>query len=140
LLFILAGFKADEFTPMKKHILIIEDDLWLADIYKHVLEGNFKITIKHNAQAAIETLDDKKPAIILLDMMLPGGNGVAFLQELRSFEDTSSVPVLVITGTRLTSKHKKPLQDFGPIKIMDKSELTPDKLKENINELIKENK
>lgn len=111
-----------------KNILIIEDDRWLAEIYQDVLRKKFNVTLRRSAQEAIETLDEAKPDIILLDFMLPGGNGAAFLQELRSYDDMANVPVLICSSIGFSVQQKQSLQQFAPLLLMDKAELTPEKL------------
>lgn len=80
------------------------------------------------AQLAIEILDTSKVDLILLDIMLPGGNGLAFLQELRSFDDTRHVPVLIISGTDFSPEQRRALQQFAPIFSLEKIKLTPESL------------
>lgn len=117
---------------MKKHILIVEDDRWLADIYRDVLHKEFEITLYHDAQSAAEALDTTPPDIILLDIMLPGGNGIAFLHELRSYDDLTHVPVVVCSSVHLTEAQHQAITQFAPVQVMNKADLTPEYLVEII--------
>lgn len=119
---------------MKRRLLIVEDDRWLADIYRDVLHPRYEIVISHNAQSAMETLDDAPPGAVLLDIMLPGGNGFAFLQELRSYDDMSDVPVVVCSSVNLSPTQRQALLQFAPIDILDKSELSPKCLRKIVEE------
>lgn len=116
-----------------KRILIVEDDRWLAEMYRDVLQNDFAVTICHDAQSAIEALDEARPGMILLDVMLPGGNGLAFLQELRSYDDMAAVPVLVCSSVGFSSQQRRALEHFAPLALIDKSELTPNRLKEALS-------
>lgn len=111
-----------------KTVLIIEDDRWLAEMYQDVLQKSFTVIVKHNAQKAVESLDEAPPDIILLDFMLPGGNGAAFLHELRSYEDMANVPVMICSSIGFSGQQKQSLKQFAPLILMDKAELTPKKL------------
>lgn len=114
---------------MKKRILIVEDDRWLAEMYRDVLQDDFSVTLCHDAQTAIGALDEAAPDIILLDIMLPGGNGMAFLQELRSYDDVAAVPVLVCSSAGFSGRQRKALQQFAPLALLGKAELTPERLR-----------
>lgn len=117
-----------------KKLLIVEDDRWLADIYRDVLSVSFAVTISHDAQSAAETLEASIPDIIILDIMMPGGNGFAFLQEIRSYNDTVRVPVVLCSGVNLSSSQRAAATHFEPVIIIDKADLTPEKLIEVVNE------
>lgn len=80
------------------HVLIVEPDMHLAHAYKRVLElKGHSVEQAFTAQAALEKADLKTPDVISLELQLPGANGIAFLQELRTYEDWRSIPVVLHT-------------------------------------------
>ncbi len=82
-------------------ILLVEDDIWLAELYKDVLEHMGGCTVLHATQAAA-ALDciDTQPQIdlIILDMFLPQHNGVELLHELASYQDSFQIPVIILSS------------------------------------------
>jgi DNA-binding response OmpR family regulator len=87
-------------------VLLVEDDLWLAQLYKDVLESNvMEVDIASTADIALERLDSYLPDLIVLDMFLPKHNGLELLHEIASYTDTAKVPVIVLSSA---FKH-----DFG---------------------------
>lgn len=85
---------------MSKNILLIEDDLDLQRIYSEKL-GNkgFKVNLAIDATQGITSIENERPALILLDIMLPGKmNGFELLKELKSSDKTKGIPVIVITN------------------------------------------
>ncbi|HUC95776.1 MAG TPA: response regulator [Candidatus Saccharimonadia bacterium] len=83
---------------MKKlpNILIIEPDIVLAKTYQRFLEDQgYKITISHEAQLAIDTMEKNTPNLIIIELQLSSHNGYEFLYELRSYSEWSSIPVIV---------------------------------------------
>lgn len=115
------------------HVLIVEDDQWFAEVCADVLEARCKVSISHDAQAAIETIGSSTPQCILLDIMLPSGNGIAFLQELRSYNDTRYVPVVLCSNVRLSAAQYEALNAFAPIFFLGKADITPERLREVID-------
>jgi DNA-binding response OmpR family regulator len=82
------------------HILLVEDDLWLSQLYADTLlaEG-YLVTPALDADSALETLDSKDGFdLIILDMFLPGHNGIEFLHEVASYSDTNILPVIVLSS------------------------------------------
>lgn len=77
-------------------ILIVEDEPKLATLlanYLRAAEMN-PVTV-HDGLAAVQAVRDHNPAVVLLDLMLPGRNGLDICLEVRSF---SRVPVIMLTA------------------------------------------
>lgn len=80
-------------------LLLIEPDKILARTYSDFLQAHgHAVMCVFSAQAAIVSLDSFEPDLIILELQLPGHNGVEFLYELRSYTDLQEVPVLVHTS------------------------------------------
>lgn len=82
-----------------KLILIIEDETPLSDILRDhfELEG-FQIIVAKDGEEGLRLALDKKPDIILLDIMLPKLNGLDMLKQLRTYEAGKSIPVIVLSN------------------------------------------
>ncbi len=83
----------------KKRILIIEDDADLQDVYKNGLsDAGFEVFVGSDSNDCFELLE-KNPDIILLDIILPGGqNGFDILETLKRDEKTAKIPVVILTN------------------------------------------
>lgn len=83
---------------MKNKIMIIEDDKSLQDIYTINFEAaGFEVMIEGDGLSGISSVVEKKPDIILLDIMMPSMDGFAFLKAMK--ENTSTViPVVVCSN------------------------------------------
>lgn len=80
-------------------LLLVEPDKILATTYSDFLQAHGHVVVcAFSAQAAIVSLDSFEPDLIILELQLPGHNGVEFLYELRSYTDLQVVPVLVHTS------------------------------------------
>lgn len=82
---------------MKKHILIVEDDEDIQEIYKEILEHHFEVrlTQTYNGQEGLAAVRREKPDLIILDILMPVMNGDEFLREFRQTLDIRDVPVIV---------------------------------------------
>lgn len=79
-------------------VLVIEDEKALVDalVYNLDREG-YEVTVAHEGQDGLRKAQ-AIPDIILLDIMLPGINGIEILRELRGNEKTKAIPVIVVSA------------------------------------------
>ncbi len=81
---------------MTPEILIIEDEQKLAQLLADYLaQAGFNCTCIHNGLDAIATIRQQQPTMVLLDLMLPGRDGLDICREIRTF---SCVPIIMITA------------------------------------------
>jgi two-component system response regulator BaeR len=79
-----------------QHILIVEDEVKLATLLKDYLERNgFKTSMVHNGDEVMSWMEKTQPDLILLDLMLPGRDGMEVCKEIRR---NSQLPVIMITA------------------------------------------
>ncbi len=85
-----------------KKIMIIEDDKDLQEIYKLNFEGaGYEVMQEFDGLDGISSVVDKKPDIILLDVMMPNMDGFAFLKAMR---DNTSINIPVVVCSNLSDK------------------------------------
>lgn len=82
-----------------KKILIIEDDELLSKILADtLLKAGFDAIKTVDAYQGQQATISMKPDLILLDLMLPAGNGIDLLRNVRASFQTQNIPVVVITA------------------------------------------
>lgn len=78
------------------HILVVDDDDGIRDLVKKYLnENKFLVTTSNNAENASEKIKIVKFDIIVLDIMMPGKNGLEFIEEHKS---TINTPIILLTA------------------------------------------
>ncbi|NMP32429.1 response regulator [Thalassotalea sp. M1531] len=78
------------------HILLVEDDESLASLVKDYFQRQgFQVTVEGHGNNAVELIEKKQPDLVLLDIMLPGKNGLDICRELRTKSD---IPVVMLTA------------------------------------------
>jgi two-component system, OmpR family, alkaline phosphatase synthesis response regulator PhoP len=83
-------------------VLVVEDNDLLRDMTAYALESHgFAVQVSNGfgVQSAAEQL---QPAVILLDLCLPGADGVAIYHQLKASTRTSDIPVVAMTGSMPT--------------------------------------
>ena len=80
----------------KRHILVVEDDAKIADMLTNYLHMHgFETTVCGNGLDAVPLVHAIAPALVVLDLMLPGQDGIAVCEQLRAF---SAVPIIMVTA------------------------------------------
>ncbi|MDP4158957.1 MAG: response regulator transcription factor [Bacillota bacterium] len=83
---------------MKKKILIIEDDSSIAELQKDYLEvADFEVSVCADGSEGIKTLQENDVDLLILDIMLPGIDG---LEILRSMKEDKDIPVLLVSAKK----------------------------------------
>jgi two-component system OmpR family response regulator len=82
---------------MNKRILIVDDDPELRELLRGYLGGNgFEVDVAEDGAAMRSRIAAAAPDLVILDLMLPGEDGLALCRELRAGRDTPSTPMLPI--------------------------------------------
>ena len=81
----------------KQTILIVDDTETNIDILLELL-SEYDIAVATDGQSALEIVDDEKPNLILLDIMMPEMDGYEVCQRLKEREETKDIPVVFITA------------------------------------------
>ncbi len=80
-------------------VLVVDDDPDILDAICDILEvEQYRVARARNGLEALDQVEAERPAIILLDLMMPVMDGVTFAQELRERPAVSDVPILVISA------------------------------------------
>lgn len=93
-------------------ILIIEDNEKNRKLVRDVLQVKGHMTIEsETAEEGLKLALEKSPALILMDIQLPGMDGIAALKQLRANRQTKSIPVIAITASAMTNTRKAMLAE-----------------------------
>jgi DNA-binding response OmpR family regulator len=80
-------------------ILVVDDDIGLTQLLQLVFESRgFGVTIAHNGEQALESLERELPEAILLDLMMPGISGLEVCKQVRSAPHTANIPIVILTA------------------------------------------
>jgi signal transduction histidine kinase/CheY-like chemotaxis protein len=87
----------------RAQVLVVDDDPKTRDMLRRTLQkAGWTVAEAANGCEAIETLERSKPALILLDLMMPGMDGFEVLERLQADETWREVPVIIVTAKDLT--------------------------------------
>lgn len=86
-------------TETKRKILVIEDERDIRELVRYNLEAEgFTVVEASDGEIGLALSARERPALVLLDLMLPGLSGLEVCRKLREREDLSRVPILMLTA------------------------------------------
>jgi len=84
---------------MSKNILVIEDDIQFYTLYGTELQTRgYKVSNVSDGSLAVQAIKDQQPDLVLLDLVLPGRNGLDILREIRSQQEFENLKVVILTN------------------------------------------
>lgn len=121
----------------KRKILIVEDDIFIRDIYKVRFEQEgFDVMLAENGLAAMERMSQgAEPEIILLDIIMPGMDGVEVLKKLKADEKWKEIPIIMLTNISERDKVNEAME-LGVKDYLIKSHFTPSEVVQKVNVLL----
>lgn len=111
-----------------RRVLLIDDDRWLGETFARTLkQAGYTVDTAHNGLEGMDMIDRHQPDCIVLDLFMPGPNGIVLLHELRSHSDLAKIPVILCTNSASDLQIEE-LQHYGVARMLDKLTMTPDDL------------
>lgn len=121
---------------MNKKILLVEDDPLLIDIYTTKLkEAGFEVEVVQDGQDVLPYLEDKKPDLLLLDIVLPHIDGWEILSGIKN-GSAKDLKVVVLSNLGQKEEVQKGL-NLGAVKYLIKAHYTPSEIVKEIQEILK---
>lgn len=85
-----------------REILVVDDDRDFVQLVRRFLEamdGKYEVRWAYEGEEALIRLREKRPDLLLLDLIMPGMDGFQLLEELRGDEELREMPVVIVTAT-----------------------------------------
>ena len=80
-------------------VLVVDDvPLNILLIKKMLSQYTFEIRTTNGGQAALDAIAQKKPNLVLLDLMMPGIDGFEVIRRLRAADDTKDLPIIILSA------------------------------------------
>jgi DNA-binding response OmpR family regulator len=115
------------------HILVVDDEPNVRLVFRTALEASgYKLSTAAEGKSALDLVQQDPPDLILLDLQMPGSDGMDVLRQLR--EGGNNVPVVIITAHG-SVPHAVQAMKLGAIDFLAKP-ISPEALRNVVNEVI----
>ena len=91
-------------------ILIVDDAPTNIQVLAETLRADYRVKVATSGQAALDVIDDGKPDLILLDVMMAGMDGYEVCRRLKANPDTEGIPVIFVTARRSAQDEEQGLR------------------------------
>ena len=119
-----------------KNILLVEDDLFLIDIYKKKFEeSGFQISVAQDGDEALKKVEEEKPDIMLLDIILPNTDGWEILRKIKENPESKNIKVVILSNLGQKDEVEKGMK-MGAANYLIKAQFTPGEVVAAINKMI----
>jgi len=118
-------------------VLVIDDDRRDARLIRRLLEatGRYRVHEAFTGEAGWNSIQQQKPDLLVLDLMLPDTSGEALLERLKNNDDTRDIPVVVLTAKDIGAAEREQL--LGKIiSLFEKANLDRRALVDYVNETL----
>ncbi len=124
-----------EKESQRERILIIDDQADSIRLLEGLLneQGNYRIFSADNGTEGISLVARRRPDLIILDLRMPGMDGFAVLQELRSNPETAEIPVMIVTGEVDLSADEQ--QQLANVHILHKTNISEEEFEQFVNDV-----
>lgn len=120
----------------KKQILVVEDDQFLRGLMVKKLESeDFDVMQAVDGESGLRLAREKKPDLILLDLILPGIDGFEVLRQLKAGSDTADMQVVVLSNLGQKDDIDRALS-LGAKDYLIKAHFTPGDIVEKVKVLL----
>ncbi|MDA8131420.1 MAG: response regulator [Elusimicrobia bacterium] len=89
-------------------IMVADDDTEFSDLVKMFLEANdYRPVVVNDPLLVLRRLKENKPDALLLDVMMPGKDGFAIMEEMQQHPETADIPIIVLSALRLDNYQER---------------------------------
>ena len=94
------GHVARADVPVDRVLVVDDEPDIVALVAYHLVKAGYRVSTASNGREAVAAAKQERPALIVLDLMLPGISGYEVLEQLRAIEATKDIAVLMLTARR----------------------------------------
>lgn len=122
---------------MAKTISIVEDDKFLRELIAQKLaKEGYEILTAIDGEEGMAQIKEKRPDLVLLDLILPGIDGFEVLSRMKSEPDLAKIPVVILSNLGQKEEVERGLK-LGAVDYMIKAHFTPREIIEKVNSVLK---
>jgi DNA-binding response OmpR family regulator len=129
--------KINKKSAERQSVLIVEDDNFLLSMYKAKLElENYNVFVATNGEIGLKMIKEKKPNLILLDIIMPKMNGFEVLKAVKEDKELKKIPIIMLTNLGQKEDVQKSFK-LGADEYLIKAHFLPSEVIEKVKKFIK---
>ncbi|WP_461468606.1 response regulator transcription factor [Pararhodobacter sp.] len=94
-----AGRSGVEVPDPRRHVVVVEDEANISEAIRFLLRRDgFEVSVHADGESALRALSERRPDLVILDIMLPGLGGYDVLRALRARPGCADLPVIMLSA------------------------------------------
>ncbi len=119
-----------------KKVLIVEDDNFLGDLLAdHLNKNGVEAYLARDAETAFKKIGQEIPGLVLLDLLLPGMDGLELLQKLKTANIVPALPVIILSNLAQKEKIEQGIQ-LGARDFLVKANFDLDEITQKVRDVL----
>lgn len=116
-----------------KTIVLVEDDTFLGKlVLQRLVASGYQVTSVKDGESALQFITEHPPALILLDLVLPGFGGFELIAKLRQSAATKDIPFMVLSNSE-ESESRRRAEEMSASGYLVKAQSSPAAIVEAVN-------
>lgn len=118
-----------------KKVLLVDDDQSLRQLYNVELSKNYQVIEAVDGEEGLIKAKSEKPDLILLDVMMPKVDGIAFLTKAKEDADLSKIPIIMLTNFGQENLIQQAF-NLGIADYLLKYKVTPEEMSQKVSQTL----
>ena len=85
---------------MKQKVMVVDDSPMIRNIIQNELKNDYEVAAFSSAEDALSQIVDINPELILMDINLPGMNGITAVEEIKKRDESKNIPIIMLTNQK----------------------------------------
>lgn len=121
-----------------KSIVVVDDNDLVCSIYRNKLSGaGYRVEIVAEGRGGLAVIEHEHPDLVLLDLNLPGLDGIQIISQLRANPEFTHMPIVVLSGVYNTARIEAATQ-AGATRVLSKASSNPNQVVATVKALLGE--
>lgn len=117
-------------------VMVVEDDDYTRKLVREILESEgWRVSEAENGKVALRVMAENRPAVIVLDLMMPEMDGFQFIEAMRVHEEWRRIPIVVVTALDLSGDERQRLNGYVQ-KVIQKGQYQSEELLQQVLDLV----
>ena len=118
-------------------ILIVDDDQLLVTMYEKKFEKDgYEVSTALNGEEGLKKIKEEEPTVVLLDIMMPGVNGLEVLAAVKKDPKIKDIPIILLTNLARGEEDIHKGLEMGAVAYLVKSRLRPSQVVAKVKEIL----
>lgn len=98
----------EQMSQTTRRVVVMEDNVDAARLIRRLMQarGAYEVQLAHDGATGLQLVQSERPDLVITDLMMPGVDGFAVIERIKSDPELQQIPIVVITAKELTARER----------------------------------